>query len=111
MAESGPTIAPAVKASLLVNTGTFQFRMRGMTEAEPYYVRALTLAEGSLGSGHPLLIEILSKYADFLESTNRKPLARQCRRRAEQVARNASFGRSNRYTVDFRTLMGKSATR
>lgn len=108
MAESGRGIEPAVEASLLVNAGTFQFRVSGRERAEPYYARAMTLAEGALGSGHPLFAQMLFAYADFLESTSRKPQARQCRRRAEQIVRTFSLGESNRQTVDFSTLIGKS---
>jgi tetratricopeptide (TPR) repeat protein len=106
--EAGSGLEPSLQASLLANTGTFEFLAGRPADAESLYKRALTVAEDKLGRGHPLLARILLSYAVVLEHTSRKSEAKECRRRAKAILATASTADQGRYTVDLDDLLRKS---
>jgi tetratricopeptide (TPR) repeat protein len=111
IAERMDNLEPSMQALLLANVGTLQYLVHGAAEAEPFYAKALTIAESRLGSEHPLLGRILLSYADLLEHTKRKAQAKQCRRRAKAIMEAASTADSNKYTVDLSDLLRRVSHR
>jgi tetratricopeptide (TPR) repeat protein len=111
IAEGMGNLEPSMQALLLANVGTLQFLVRGPAEAEPFYAKALAIAESWLGSEHPLLGCILFSYADLLERTNRKTQAKKCRRRAKAIMEAASTADSRKYTVDLSDLLRRESHR
>jgi|SRR5579872_210078 len=109
IAEGMSNLEPSMQTLLLANVGTLQFLVRGPAEAEPFYAKALAIAESRLGSKHPLLGRILFSYADLLERTNRKTQAKQCRRRAKAIMEAVSMADSRKYTVDLSDLLRRES--
>lgn len=107
------TLSPAdpLQATLLTNAGTFHFIVHGPAHAEPFYVRALALAERTMGRNHALVGQIMLQYAAVLERTDRTAEAKKCRRRANTIMEDASKGEPARYTVDLSELARRSAKR
>jgi hypothetical protein len=93
-----------------VNVGTFQFIVHGPTEAEPFYKRALAVAENILGRESPLVGRILFSCAVVPERTNRKAKAKECQRRVKAIQQAASRGDPKPYTVDLSDLLRRSAS-
>jgi len=104
-------VEPSRMVDLLANVGTFQFLVDGPAEAEPFYKRAMRLAENGLGPEHPALGRILLYYAELLERTNRKAEAKKCRRRAKAILEAASTTDIRKYTVDLSELLKRQSRR
>ena len=69
IAERVPGLEASMQSLLLANVGTLQFLVHGPAEAEPFYSKALTIADSALGPDHPLFGRILLSYADLLDRT------------------------------------------
>lgn len=104
IAEGLSNLEPSMQALLQANVGTLQFLVHGSEQAEPFYSKALAVAETGLGPKHPLLGRILLSYADFLERTKRQGQAKQFRRRAKAILA-ADTDVSRKYSVDLSDLL------
>jgi tetratricopeptide (TPR) repeat protein len=85
IAETAGNPDYSMQALLLANIGTTHLLMSGPWEAEPFYTRALAVAEKRLGSAHPLVGRILSCYAVVLRQTKRKANAKTVERHARAI--------------------------
>ena len=83
----------------------------GTAEAEPFYKKALAIAENALDREKPLFAHILLSYAVVLERTSRKAQAKECRRRAKAILAAASTADARKFTVDLGDLRRKSSNR
>lgn len=105
ISEGMDHLEPFMQPLLLANVGTLRFLVNGPADAEPFYVKALAVAESRLGQAHPILGRILLSYADLLDRTNRKPEAKRCRRRAGAILDAAPAADLRKYTVGLSDLL------
>jgi len=111
LAERMRNLEPSLHVSLLANVGALQFLVHGPSDAEPFFNKALFVAENDLGAAHPVIGRILLSYAAVLDRTSRKTQAKECRRRAKVILEAASVTDSRKYTVDLDDLLKKSSRR
>jgi len=97
-------------ATLFANLGNFQFRVRGPGQAEPYFQRALAIAEKSLGQEHQLTGQILADYAVVLRKIKKKGQAKQLEKRAKAIADLTAAGVPGIHTIDVSDLVQKPAS-
>lgn len=62
-----------------------QYKTGDMQQAERYFLKALSYAENVFGGEHPELILMLSRYADYLLSSNRNEEAGVIKQRVAQI--------------------------
>lgn len=89
---------------ILMNAGTVHAIVDGPAAAEPFYRRALDLAQEKLGEEHPVVGSILTSYAVLLEGTGRKSQASHFRRRAQSLRDSSAVIDPRSYTVDLADL-------
>jgi len=111
IAERMRNLEPSLHVSLLANVGVFQFLVHGPSDAEPFFNKALFVAENDLVAAHSVVGRILLSYAALLERTSRKTQAKEYRRRAKVILKAASLTDSRKYTVDLDDLLKKSSRR
>lgn len=75
----------SAEARSLVICGIELSRKGRYAAAETLYQRALALAEGTLGTLHPVTAEVLECHAELLAKTDRQPEATALKHRAEAV--------------------------
>jgi hypothetical protein len=78
------------------------------TESAELFRRAIAIAESDLGPDHPLLAEVLTRYAHFLRSTKRSAEAHHLEQRAKQIQTRSSRENSLGYTIDVNALVANS---
>jgi tetratricopeptide (TPR) repeat protein len=69
----------------LVNLAMFTMRSGESYESAELFRRAIATSEAALGPEHPLLGEVLARYAVFLRGTKRNAEARKIERRAQKI--------------------------
>jgi tetratricopeptide (TPR) repeat protein len=94
-------------AMFLASLGSIYFAADGPAAAEPYYRQALDIAEPALGPRHPLVGRILLCYSVALGRTHNGRLARDYRRRAEEIL-GPSVIDLELHTVDFKALVQRA---
>jgi tetratricopeptide (TPR) repeat protein len=87
-------------AKLLLTVGVLQQRVRGAEAAEPFYRRALSIADGAFGPGHRFTGELLATYANALRQMNRKTEAGKYARRAKAILAATQDATVTKNTVD-----------
>jgi len=92
---------------LLLNIANLRLVLNGPESAEPFYARALSIAENAVGNDHPLVGGILAQYAVVLHRTGQGRLAKECRRRAKRIVQAASAAELRRNTIDIADLSKK----
>jgi tetratricopeptide (TPR) repeat protein len=107
----GTTVQPFMQASLLANVGALQFVVHGTAKAEPFYKKALAIAENALDRQQTLFAHILLSYAVVLDRTSRKVQAEECRRRAKAILEAASMTDPRKFTVDLGDMRRRSSNR
>ena len=90
----------SMQALLLANLGTTHLVVRGPWAAEPFYKRALPIADSRLGAAHPLVGRILSCYAVVLKQTQRKAEAKAAERHARAIWQADARNDLGRFMVD-----------
>ncbi len=98
MGESEEMVAP------LTNLATVYSYAGRPAEAEAAYDRAYLLAEASLGSGHPLLADVLRAHAEYAARQGQKAEARKLNARARAIQQTLP-GRRPATTVDMTELL------
>lgn len=92
---------------LLLNIGNVRLILNGPESAEPFYARALSIAENAVGNDHPLVGGILGQYAVVLQRTGQDRLAKEYKRRAKRILQAVSASQPRRQTIDIADLSKK----
>jgi tetratricopeptide (TPR) repeat protein len=79
-----------------------------LSTAEDLFTTAIFAAENELGSQHPVLIRVLSEYAEFLRQLKRKTEARKLEKRAATIIALYRKEDLGRYKVDVKALLHTS---
>jgi len=93
-----------MQASLLANVGALQFVVHGTAEAEPFYKKALAIAENALDQEKPLFAHILLSYAVVLERTHYRGEITRFRQAASPPGR---FGTATRQVLEGTAVRGR----
>ena len=92
----------------LVNLAVTTASSGDSTESAELFQRAIAASESALGPDHPLLGEILTRYAHFLRLTKRNAEARKIEHRARQIQIHSQRENSLGYTIDVNALAANS---
>lgn len=103
--ESHPADAPAELARALLNLGLLEERTGARGEAESHIKRALAVAEGAYGPGHPMVGSVLASYGVLLAHQGRRKEAKRMKQRAQAIQARSRQENSLGLTVDASVLM------
>jgi tetratricopeptide (TPR) repeat protein len=109
ISETNSVADRSTQTPILFNLAQAEHAVHGPSEAEPFYKRALAIAELSLDPHHPLRANILSHYARALREMKRKGEAKECEHRAKSILEAAARVNPGQHTVDVRDLLSRTA--
>jgi tetratricopeptide (TPR) repeat protein len=92
----------------LANLATINMRSPDPGESEDLFLRAISVSETALGPDHPLLGEVLARYAVFLRTWKRNAEARRIALRAEKILTKSRRNNFLGQTVEVGTLAEES---
>jgi tetratricopeptide (TPR) repeat protein len=95
----------SVKA--LANLGVIAAIRKQYAESAELFQRSAELAESELGAGHPVLGEVLVRYAAILHLLKRDREAREVAQRANSIQTNSRRENALGYTVEAATLSAR----
>ncbi len=95
--------------TLLAKAGTAHYFIHGPEHAEPFYQRAVSIAERALGPGHSLTGQVMLGYSVVLERAGRNVQAKVYRRRAQNSLAAASRHELGKDTVDLSELQRRAS--
>jgi tetratricopeptide (TPR) repeat protein len=106
------SLPPRYAANLvrgLVNLAVITASAGESSEPAELFRRAIATAESTLGPEHPLLAEVLDRYAQFLRIMKRNADARKAEQRARQIQIKSRHENSLGYTIDVNALAAQSS--
>jgi tetratricopeptide (TPR) repeat protein len=103
--ESHQADVPAELARALLNLGLLEERTGARGEAESHIKRALVVAEGAYGPGHPMVGSVLASYGVLLARQGRRKEAKRMKQRAQAIQARSRQENSLGLTVDAGVLM------
>ena len=106
------SLPPRYAANLvrgLANLAVITASAGDSSESAELFRRAIATSESALGPEHPLLAEVLSRYAQFLRTMKRKADARKAEQRARQIQTKSRHESSFGYTIDVNALAAQSS--
>jgi tetratricopeptide (TPR) repeat protein len=93
----------------LVNLAVVTASADVSSESAELFRRAIATSESALGPEHPLLAEVLTRYAQFLRIMKRNADARKAEQRARQIQTKSPHENSLGYTIDVNALAAQSS--
>lgn len=100
LSEKSPDADGRKTTILLLNIANLRLALNGPERSQPFYARALSIAENKVGKDDPLVGTILAQYAVVLQRTGQDRLAKEFKRRAKRILQAASGSQPRRHTID-----------